>query len=65
VLVLVIVFAALWYLLIVELSHYWAVMPEYSFGWFVPVASAYLFLIRWKSRPPADVPRSRAAPWIF
>jgi exosortase len=65
VLVPVIVFAALWYLLIAALSQSWAAMPEYSFGWFVPVASAYLFLIRWKSLPPADVPRSRAARWIF
>jgi exosortase len=61
----VIVFAALWYLVIVELSGYWATLPEYSFGWFVPVCSAYLFLIRWKSRPPVDVPRSRVARWIF
>ena len=61
----VMVFAALWYLLIVELSGYWATLPEYSFGWFVPVCSAYLFLIRWKSRPPVDIPRSLAARWIF
>jgi exosortase len=61
----VMVFAALRYLLIVELSGYWATLPEYSFGSFVPVCSAYLFLIRWKSRPPVDVPRSRAARWIF
>jgi exosortase len=63
--VLVGVFAALWCLLIVELSQYWATMPEYGFGWVVPVCAAYLFLIRWKSRPAADLPRSSAARWIF
>jgi exosortase len=65
VMVPLVVFAALWCLPIVELSQYWATVPEYSFGWVVPVCSAYLFLIRWKSRPAADVPRSPAARWVF
>ena len=60
-----VVFGALWYILIAQLSQYWAVDPEYSFGWFAPVLCAYLFLMRWRSRPPAEIPVSRAARWIF
>ena len=60
-----VVFGALWYMLFAQLSMYWAVEPEYSFGWFVPLFGAYLFLIRWRSRPPAEIQRSRAATWIF
>jgi exosortase len=60
-----VVFGALWYMLIAQLSTYWAVEPEYSFGWFVPPFGAYLFLIRWRSRPPAEIQRLRAAIWIF
>jgi exosortase len=61
-----VVFGALWYLLVWQLSQYWAVAPEYSYGWFVPVLCAYLFLMRWRSRPPpAEVPSSRGSGWIF
>jgi exosortase len=60
-----VVFGALWYMLIAQLSTYWAIEPEYSFGWFVPLLCAYLSLIRWRSRPPAEIRRLRAATWIF
>ena len=63
--VAVVVFGALWYMLIAQLSQYWAVDPEYSFGWFVPALCAYLFLMRWRSQPPTEVPSSRVARWIF
>ena len=59
------VFGALWYLLIAQLSQFWAAVPEYSFGWFVPVCSGFLFLFRWNSRPSADIPKSRATRWIL
>jgi exosortase len=62
---LLIVFGALWSVLIAHLSQYWAVEPEYSFGWFVPVFCAYLFLMRWRSRPPAAIPSSRTGTLIF
>src|SRR5260370_16167801 len=52
-------------MLIAQLSQYWAVDPEYNFGWLVPVFCLYLFLIRWRSRPPAKLPNSRAVDWIF
>ena len=52
-------------MLIANLSQYWAVEPEYSFGWFVPVLCAYLFLMRWRSRPAAEIPSPRGARWIF
>jgi len=59
------VFGALWLVLVADLSRHWTTNPEYSFGWFVPVLCAYLFLIRWRTRPPAELPRSTAAKWIF
>jgi exosortase len=59
------VFGALWCLLVANLSQYWRCEPEYSFGWFVPIFCAYLFLIRWRSRPPAESQVSRLATWIF
>ncbi len=59
------VFGALWCLLVAQLSQYWALDPEYSFGWFVPILCAYLFLMRWRNRPPPEVPSSWVARWIF
>jgi hypothetical protein len=47
-----IVFGALWFLLIKNLSLYWAADPQYSFGWFGPLLCAYLLMTRWLSRPP-------------
>src|SRR5271165_3022852 len=61
----IVVFGALWSMLIAPLSQHWAVDPQYSFGWFVPVICAYLFLIRWRSRPPAEVAHSGVARWVF
>ena len=60
-----VVFGALWYLLIKHLSVYWAVNPQYSFGWFGPVICAYLFFIRWITRPPTGPAPSRGAEWVF
>jgi exosortase len=59
------VFGALWYMLIAHLSQHWAVNPQYSFGWFVPVICAYLFLIRWRTRPPVGLAQSGVARWVF
>jgi exosortase len=60
-----VVFGALWLMLITRLSLYWATYPQYAFGWFVPFICAYLFLIRWKSRPAGKPGRSAAATWVF
>ena len=60
-----VVFGALWYLLIKHLSVYWAVNPQYSFGWFGPVICAYLFFIRWITRPPTGPAPSPGAEWVF
>jgi len=59
------IFGALWLVLIADLSQHWATNREYSFGWFVPVLCAYLFLIGWRTRPPAELARSIVARWIF
>jgi exosortase len=60
-----VLFGALWCLLIKHLSVHWAVNPQYSFGWFVPIMSAYLFLIRWRTRPPVEFAHSAVARWVF
>src|SRR6516164_1952753 len=59
------VFAGLWLVLVADLSQHWATNPEYSFGWFVPVLCGYLFLIRWRTRPPAGSAHSIVVKWIF
>jgi hypothetical protein len=55
-----VVFGTLWFLLIKNLSLYWAADPQYSFGWFGPLLCAYLFLTCWLSRPLTE-PASWAA----
>jgi exosortase len=60
-----VVFGALWYLLIKHLCAYWTLNPQYNFGWFAPVICAYLFLIRWITRPPPGPAPSRGAEWVF
>jgi exosortase len=59
------VFGVLWYMLIAQLSQYWAVDAQYSFGWVVPLLCAYLFLTRWRSRPAPLIAASPLARWIF
>ena len=59
------VFGALWCLLIAELSQYWAVIPEYSFGWLVPVFCGYLVFVRWKTRPAPQSAKSWIPTVIF
>src|SRR6516162_9372927 len=59
------VFGALWLVLVADLSQHWAINPEYSFGWFVPILCAYLFFVRWRTRPTAELARSIVAKWIF
>jgi exosortase len=59
------VFGALWYLLIKHLAVYWNLNPQNSFGWFVPIISAYLFLIRWRTRPPVESAHSAVVKWVF
>jgi len=63
----IVVFGALWCLLFKHLSAHWAVNPQYSFGWFGPVICAYLFFVRWMTRPPTGPgpARSRGAEWVF
>jgi exosortase len=60
-----VVFGMLWLLLVMRLSAYWAFDPQYSFGWFAPVICAYLFFIRWITRPSPGPPSSRAAKVVF
>ena len=59
------VFGALWFLLIKNLSLYWAADAQYSFGWFGPLLCAYLFLTRWFSRPCTGPVSWGTAKWVF
>lgn len=47
---------ALWFILCRHLSNEWAINPQYSYGWFVPLFVAYLFWLRWEDRPPTRAP---------
>src|SRR5258708_15961596 len=60
-----VVFGGLWYTLIKHLSVYWAVDPQYSFGWFGPVICSYLLFIRWITRPQTGHAPSQGAEWVF
>jgi len=59
------VLGALWYLLVERLAQYWAVEPEYNFGWLVPILCVYLFWLRWRSRPAPGTPKLGVARCIF
>jgi exosortase len=54
---------AIWILLYRNLAMHWAINRQYSYGWIVPAVSAYMFALRWRSRPPAGPPVSGAY-WI-
>jgi exosortase len=60
-----VVFSALWYLLIKHLGVYWSTNPQYSFGWLGPVVCAYLFFIRWINRPAPEPASWLGAKWFF
>jgi exosortase len=59
------VFGALWYLLIRQLSAFWTLDAQYSFGWLALVIAVYLFFINWITRPAPGPVRSRCAIRIF
>jgi exosortase len=44
-------FGFLWFVLCRLLSGEWSVNEQYNYGWFVPFFCAYLFWLRWESRP--------------
>jgi len=49
----VIFFAALWFILWRQLSGEWSVNDQYSYGWFVPFFAVVLFWLRWEDAPKA------------
>ncbi len=53
--------AGFWAILLWNLEGYWSTIPQYSFGWLVPLLTAVLFAGRWKDRP---APRAPAYPGI-
>lgn len=54
----VVVFGLVWLELISRLRFEWAVNPQYSYGWAVPLLAAYVFWRRWETAPAASPPRS-------
>src|SRR6266851_7126390 len=52
------IFGALWVLLVKHLAVHWSVNPQYSFGWLVPVLCAFMLYRRWATRPSVE-PASR------
>ena len=58
------VLGMLWLFAVRQLRYEWTINPQYTFGWTVPFLVAYLFLERWKRRPPAQAVGSRRGPAI-
>lgn len=56
-LVLALVLLGYWTVLAQRLSGSWTALPEYSYGWVVPVLCAMLFWDRWQRRPPPHLRR--------
>jgi exosortase len=52
------VLGVLWFFAVRQLRFEWTINPQYAYGWAVPFLAAYLFLERWKYRPPAEPVRS-------
>jgi exosortase len=52
VVLLVLALAVLWLVCCRHLSEEWRFNEQYSYGWFVPFFTAYLFWLRWDDRPP-------------
>jgi hypothetical protein len=58
--------ALLWGFLFNILRHYWSNHSQYAYGYIVPFMAAYLFWLRWESRPsPTEVPILRRAAIIL
>src|SRR5260370_32632098 len=59
----VVLFAALWFILCRQLSGEWSVNDQYNYGWFVPFFAIVLFWLRWEDRPQphsaAEAPSSQ------
>jgi exosortase len=54
---LALVFGTLWIELFRQLQPEWALNPQYSYGWLVPLLALYLLIHAWKLRPePGPVP---------
>ncbi len=53
------VLGILWLLAVRQFRVEWTINPQYTYGWTVPCLAAYLFMERWKRRPPAQGSRSR------
>jgi len=53
----------IWILLYWSLSVHWSATEQYRYGWMVPVLTAYVAMVRWKTRPVPSV-GLRAGYWV-
>ena len=59
------VFAFLWFELIHQLKAEWWLNPQYNYGLIVPFLGLYLFWKRWRNRPTAIPPTAVVSPTVF
>ena len=51
----------LWVWLFFHLQYTWSLSEQYNYGWAVPFLAAFLFYLRWQTRPAPDPPSSTGA----
>ena len=56
--------ALLWLLLYNQVKWDWQVIPQYSYGWVVPILGAYMIWNRWQYRPAGDASGGHGS-WIL
>lgn len=52
-----------WTVTVYWLGGVWSILPEYSYGWSVPMLCSILLLERWRTRPPVREPGSVKFGW--
>lgn len=55
---------AAWLAVVRTLAVEWSVLPQYHYGWAVPVLCLWLFARRWNDRPVPSAPRSAGWFWL-
>jgi exosortase len=53
-----------WILLILHLSSFWSVDPQYSYGYVVPFMAVFFFWEKWKTLPAGSAPAGKLLPLI-
>ena len=56
----VVVLLGYWAVMIHRLGGMWSALPEYSYGWAVPMLCVILFMDRWRTRPSGTLKSGKA-----